>query len=98
MNINHKEIMQCADLSCLKFTDDELQKLQVNMSEIINWVNDIKEVKTENFDSADDISVTNIIGRDDKSIEILDPKFILSNSSSAEENMFCVPKVVNKNE
>jgi len=98
MNINHKEITRCADLSCLKFTDDELQKLHVNMSEIINWVNDIKEVKTEHIDITYDTSITSIIGRDDKSVEIEDPKIILSNSNSVEENMFCVPKVVNKNE
>ena len=94
MKIDKNTTQKIARLCKLKLDNNEIEELSLQLSSIIDWVEQLNEVDTENIEPLSNVSAENLPLR--KDIETTDDisKDVLSNSPEKLENFFVVPKVV----
>jgi len=82
-----------ADLSKIEFTEDELNKMSSQMTDIINLMDRVKE-----FDSSEKTFALDAVNysdlRKDEAMESFETEKILQNAKIVKNNSFVVPKVV----
>ena len=94
MKIDKKTTIKIAKLTRLKINDNEINELSSQLSSIMDWVEQLNEVDTENVEPLNNVSMSklplrnDVNNKDDKSDEIM------SNAPEKLENYFVVPKVV----
>lgn len=82
-----------ADLSKITFSDEELDKMTVQMGDIINLMDKVKEIDSNNPTyTLDPVNYGDL--REDTVTESAATEDILKNSKATKENSFVVPKVV----
>ena len=94
MKIDKNTTIKIAKLSRIKVEDSELDDLSLQLSAIVDWVELLNEVDTDNIEPLSNISMAKLPMR--KDIENVEDKSkdILSNAPDKLENYFAVPKVV----
>ena len=94
MKIDKNTTIKIAKLSRIKIEDSEVDELSSQLSAIVDWVEQLNEVNTDNIQPLSNVSMANLPLRED--IESLkdNSKEILSNAPDKLENYFAVPKVV----
>ncbi len=91
--IDKKLTQHLADLSKINFTDEELEKITVQMGDIINLMDKVKEIDSNNPTyTIDAVNYSDL--RADEVAESSPNEDILKNSKETKENSFVVPKVV----
>ena len=93
MEITIKEVERLADLSALKFSDDEKQKFIGDFNNILEMVNQLQKAE---------VSAHNVFNRSHKLSELrediakpsFDTELILENAPKQRRNCFNVPLVV----
>ncbi|MDY6969067.1 MAG: Asp-tRNA(Asn)/Glu-tRNA(Gln) amidotransferase subunit GatC [Spirochaetota bacterium] len=66
MGINQKEIIRVAELARLELTEDEKTEFSKQLSDIINYVNKVNELDTENIKPTDHIiDLKNVFRKDE---------------------------------
>ncbi len=94
MNITRKEVCQVADLARLDLDDAALDKMSIQINEVLGYVAQMNEVDTANVTPASHaLSLTNAF-REDEKTEHLDRKRALSNAPHADDETFVVPRVI----
>ena len=91
MAISINDVKMVAELSRLNFTDSELEKMQTDMSAIIDYMEDLKTVDTS---SVKDNNKCNAKMREDTPGESFSRSEILKNAPKTDGTSFVVPKVV----
>lgn len=82
-----------ADLSKIAFTDDELEVMTNQMSDIINLMDKVKEINPNSKTYAlDAVEYRNL--RTDTARESFETEKIIKNAKNVKNNSFVVPKVV----
>ncbi len=82
-----------AELSKLKFTEEELEKMTEEMDSIVNLMDTVSEFETgEDFPVTDKTDLSSI--REDKDEPSMDRDLILKNAKDNGDTYFKVPKVV----
>ena len=94
MKIDKKTTLKIAKLTRLKIEDDEITELSSQLSSILDWVEQLNEVNTDNIEPLSNVSVSELPLRKDKEINENKSDDILSNAPEKLENYFVVPKVV----
>ena len=94
MKIGRNTTLKIAKLSRIKIEDSEVDELSSQLSAIVDWVEQLNEVNTENIEPLSNVSMAKLPLR--KDIENTDDnsKDVLSNAPDKLENYFAVPKVV----
>ena len=94
MKINKNTTLKIAKLSRISIEDSEVDELSSQLSAIVDWVEQLNEVNTENIEPLCNVSMAKLPLR--KDIENTDDnsKDVLSNAPDKLENYFAVPKVV----
>lgn len=91
--IDKKLTQHLADLSKINFTDEELEKITVQMGDIINLMDKVKEIDSNNPTyTIEAVNYEDL--RADEVAESSPNEDILKNSKETKENSFVVPKVV----
>ena len=96
MSIDNKIVEKIAKLSRISLEDNEVNDLSLELSQILDWVEQLSEINTEDispifssFDDAEDINLREDIisdgGYRDK---------VISNAPMSEDGFFLVPKVI----
>jgi len=94
MTISKERILKIANLSKISISEDQIEKLEVEISSILNWVETLNEVDTENIEPMSN-SLTNFLQmREDIVNDGEKGSEILSNSPAEDKNFFVVPKVI----
>jgi len=94
MTISKDRILKIANLSKISISEDQIEKLEVEISSILNWVETLNEVDTENIEPMSN-SLTNFLQmREDIVNDGEKRSEILSNSPADDESFFVVPKVI----
>jgi aspartyl-tRNA(Asn)/glutamyl-tRNA(Gln) amidotransferase subunit C len=94
MTISKDRILKIANLSKISISEDQIEKLEVEISSILNWVETLNEVDTENIEPMSN-SLTNFLQmREDIVTDGEKRSEILSNSPAEDESFFVVPKVI----
>jgi aspartyl-tRNA(Asn)/glutamyl-tRNA(Gln) amidotransferase subunit C len=94
MKIDKKTTLKIAKLTRLKIKDSEIAEFSSQLSSILDWVEQLNEVNTDNIEPLSNISMAKLPLRKDEEINEDKSSDILSNAPEKLENYFVVPKVV----
>jgi len=94
LKIDKNTTLKIAKLSRLRITDEEIEELSIQLSSILDWVEQLNEVNTDNVKPLSNVSSSKLPLRKDQDTTEDKSKEILSNAPEKIENYFVVPKVV----
>ena len=94
MTITKDTIRKISNLAKISIADQEVEKLESEISSIIRWVEALNEVDTENVDPMSNSLKGALRMREDLVTDGNKAPDILSNSPVDDENFFVVPKVI----
>lgn len=94
MSLDKKTVAKVASLARLKVTDEELEKYGPQLSNIIQFVEQLEEVDTDNVEPLASVVDITLRLREDKVTDGGIQKEILANAPETLEGFFVVPKVV----
>ena len=94
MALTKEEVLKIAKLSKLSFEDKEIEKFQVELNDILKYIDMLNEVDTSKVEPLVYIneSVNNFREKEEKSS--LEIKKVLLNAPESAENAIVVPKVI----
>ncbi len=94
MAITKKDVEYIANLSRLTVSDDEIEEYTKQLSEILEHVNRLQKINTDNVEPMSyAVDIKNVF-REDKMESSIERKKILDAAPSAEKNCFKVPKIL----
>jgi aspartyl-tRNA(Asn)/glutamyl-tRNA(Gln) amidotransferase subunit C len=94
MPVNKNDVEKIAKLAKLKFSEEELENFTPQMNEILNYMDKLNELDTENIEPlSHPVEQTNVF-RDDKLKTSVSTEDALKNAPSKDEQYFKVPKVI----
>ncbi len=94
MAIDQETVKRVAFLSRLKIEDDKIQATEKEFNKILNWVEQLNEVNTDNVEPLVSVNESYITCREDKVTDGNQVQAVLANAPQAEYGYFVVPKVV----
>ena len=94
MSIDNSTVKKVAKLARLKVDAKEEQSLKNELNNILEWVDKLQKVNTDNIDPMLSVSNEPMPMREDMVTSKLDNKQILSNAPEKKAGFFVVPKVV----
>ncbi len=94
MKVNEAKVRNIAKLARIKVTDKEAKNLEQEITSILDWIEQLNEVNTDNIDPLTSIVEMEIKKREDIVNDGGYPDDIVKNSAMTEDNFFMVPKVV----
>jgi aspartyl-tRNA(Asn)/glutamyl-tRNA(Gln) amidotransferase subunit C len=94
MSLDPKAIAKVANLARLKITDEEAAKYGPTLSNIIDFVEQLAEVNTDNVEPLASVVDITLRLREDEVTDGDYQKEILDNAPETLEGFFVVPKVV----
>ncbi|MDB9990409.1 Asp-tRNA(Asn)/Glu-tRNA(Gln) amidotransferase subunit GatC [Flavobacteriales bacterium] len=97
MKINKEVITKLSSLSKLKFNNEESELISEDLSKMVNFINQLKEIDTEGIEPLIHMNEEMNNWREDKLGEVLDQEKALSNSPTKDSTYFKLPKVLDKN-
>lgn len=94
--INEDEVKYIADLASLKLSEKETETFAKQLSDIVDYVEKLDELDTENIvPTAYTIPVKNVLRKDEVE-ESLDLEKVLKNAPEEQDNQFRVPKIMDE--
>ena len=88
-------VVKLAQLSRLKLTDEEIAKFQLELSEILSYVEMLDKVDTKGLEPTYQVTGLKNVMRADKTLEYqAKPKDLLKNAPAIEKNQFKVKRVL----
>ena len=94
MKLDTNTINKIAKLARIKLSEEEARDLLKDMNLIIDWVEQLNEVNTDQVEPLTNISSCTLPKRVDKAMDVNSTDEILKNSPDKLEGYFAVPKVV----
>jgi len=94
MNINDELLDKLARLARIKIKDRDKDEMMKDLSEIITWMEQLKELDTSDVDPLSNMSKEVDRWREDKEGDHLDKRKALANAPATEKGYFKVPKVL----
>ena len=91
MALTKEEVLKIAKLSKLSFKEEEIEKFQIELNDILGYVDMLNEVDTSQVIYINDV-VNNFRQIEEK--ESLPLEKVLANAPESAENAIVVPKVV----
>ena len=94
MELSKEDVIKIAILSKLEFRDDEIENFRSDLSEILNYMNELNELDTNSVEPLFNVLDLENIIRKDEIVESLDQKEVLRNAPDKDENFIIVPKII----
>ena len=96
MSVTKKDVEYIAELARLKFKEEELESFTHQLNEILNYVDKLNELDTENVEPLSH-PVENVnVFRNDELKKSITTKDALKNAPDRNNEFFKVPKVINQ--
>ena len=96
MSVTKKDVEYIAELARLKFKEEELESFTHQLNEILNYVDKLNELDTENVEPlSHPIENVNVF-RNDELKKSITTKDALKNAPDRNDEFFKVPKVINQ--
>jgi aspartyl-tRNA(Asn)/glutamyl-tRNA(Gln) amidotransferase subunit C len=96
MELNRATTEKLAELSKLKFSDQELDSIQQDLQQMIGFIEKLNEVDTTNVAPLTHIGTEGNLLREDEVKGSVDNNTALKNAPAPEGDFFTVPKVIKK--
>lgn len=94
MKINRELLDKMAHLARLEFDEKDAEKMMQDMTNIVEWVEKLKEVNTEGIEPLTTMSYEINALREDEVKDHLDHDRALLHAPKKDDNYFRVPKVL----
>ena len=94
MKIDKNTILKIAKLTRVKINNNEIAELSNQLSSILDWVEILNEVNTDNIEPLSNVSRSKLYLRKDEKNKEDQSNEVLSNAPEKLENYFVVPKVI----
>tara|TARA_B100000965_G_scaffold113763_1_gene93903 strand:+ start:753 stop:1064 length:312 start_codon:yes stop_codon:yes gene_type:complete len=94
--ISEQEVRKIAELSRLSLSSDELKKRTEDMNNILNYMDTLNEIDTDNVEELYNVNDMSNALRDDTFEQSLEKKDVLKNSPSSNDDYIEVPLTVKK--
>ena len=91
MNIDRDEARRIAELAHLEFDDEGLDRMAAEMTKILTYIDQLREVDVEGF-AERDAAVTPM--REDEPRPSIDREDVARNAPAWRDGLFVVPKVI----
>lgn len=93
-NLNENDIKKVARLARIEVSSDEINNLSKQVGGIINWVEKLSEVNTDNVEPLNSVGEENLRLNKDEITDGNIAQDVLKNSKDAKYDYFTVPKVI----
>ena len=94
MEVDEATVRRIARLARIKITDEEAKGLEGELSGILNWVEQLGEVDTENVEPMTSVVPIKLKMRDDVVNDGEKADDVTANAPMSEDGFYVVPKVV----
>lgn len=94
MKINKESIKKIAHLARLEFDESSAEKMSKDMSQILDWVEQLNEVDTTDVEPLTTMSSEVNVMREDKLGQHMNHEDALKNAPKSDSDYFRVPKVL----
>lgn len=94
MEVDETTVRRIARLARIKVTDEEANSLQGELSGILQWVEQLEEVDTENVEPMTCVVPINLKQRDDVVTDGEKASDVVANAPITDDNFYVVPTVV----
>lgn len=94
MKIDKAAIKKIAHLARLEFDENSAEKMSKDMSQILDWVEQLDEIDTSNIEPLTTMSSEVNVMREDKVGQHLSHEAALKNAPKRDSDYFRVPKVL----
>jgi aspartyl-tRNA(Asn)/glutamyl-tRNA(Gln) amidotransferase subunit C len=94
MALNKATVARIATLARIRLSEDELEPLAVELSGILDWVEQLMAVDTEGVPPMTSVAEITLPMRDDKVTDGANLDAVLGNAPRSARGFFAVPKVV----
>ena len=92
--ISKEEVKHIAELAHLKLAEEEVELLSEQLSDILDYINKLNELDTEDVvPTAYTIPMNNVL-REDKVEPSMERDRVLSNAPDKDEQQFKVPRII----
>ena len=95
MQVSKEEILHIANLAQLTLEDNEIEKYQTNLEEILNFANIVNNAPVDGLDVTIGANESKNVFRKDEVKIFEDIDSLLQNAPTQEQHMFKIPKVIN---
>lgn len=94
MEFDKNSTLKLAKLARLSLNDDQLDSLEKDLTSIVSFIDQLKEINTEKIDPTSNSLNQDLILRDDIAENKLTNEDLLRNVPDSELGFFVVPKVI----
>ena len=91
MQIDRDEARRVAELAHLEFDDPALDRMASEMTKILTYIDQLRDVDVEGFEERDGAATA---FRDDEPHQITDRELVARNAPAWRDGFFVVPKVI----
>jgi len=94
MSLDAKDVAKIARLARIRVTDDEKNHLAHELSQVMNWVDELQSVNTDGVEPMTSVVGARLKTRADVVDQTNDRDDVLSNATEPMAGFYTVPKVV----
>ena len=94
MEFDKKSLLKLGKLARISISEDKLNNLSKDLNSILEFVDQLKEIKTDQVDPTSNSLNQKLEVRDDKVENKNSTEDVLENAPEKEMNFFVVPKVI----
>ncbi|WP_035288811.1 Asp-tRNA(Asn)/Glu-tRNA(Gln) amidotransferase subunit GatC [Clostridium sp. KNHs214] len=94
MSVSKKDVEYVAELSRLSFNEEEKEALVIDLNNILNYMEQLNELNTDNVDIVVNPYYMENKFREDKVTESMELKDVLENAPEKLEEYVMVPKII----
>ena len=94
MEFDKNSTLKLAKLARLSLNDEQLDSLEKDLTSIVSFIDQLKEINTEKIDPTSNSLNQDLILRDDIAENKLSNEYLLRNVPDSELGFFVVPKVI----
>ena len=94
MQVSREEILHIANLAQLTLEENEIEKYQTNLQEILNFANIVNNAPVEGLDVTIGANEAKNVFRKDEVKVFKDNDSLLQNAPDESQHMFRIPKVI----
>lgn len=93
VKLTTKEVRHVADLAKLKLNDEDLEKFQKQLTDIVDFVGKLQEVDTKNVEPTSQVTGLENVFREDEVKQSLTQEQVLSNAKRKHKGYFVVDAI-----
>jgi aspartyl-tRNA(Asn)/glutamyl-tRNA(Gln) amidotransferase subunit C len=94
--LSREDVLKIAHLARLKLTDAEVETYRERMGRVLDYFNELKELKTPSDSFVKHVPRDSVAFREDVAIPFTDGEALLKNAPEVEENQFLLPPVMER--